>query len=248
MNTNDTINAAHTIAIRVLESNHFVSPDDTVCAIRTRSGRVFTGVSRPNAPGVMGVHAEVEAVQSMLDAGESIIDELVLIATQTRMQMLPCNNCIGYILSLHPENANCVLLMPDRMIRITDVGMFASNPGAVPEPPMMRGGNNGPVIMGNGFNRAPAQPVTPPPVTPPPVNQPAAPPHPANPLPKAQPQPAAQQVDDEDEEEVVTATSNNSSSDLLKNRVNSLLRAASDDDEEIERITSKKKRFGFFNK
>ena len=246
MNTNDTINAAHTIAIRVLESNHFVSPDDTVCAIRTRSGRVFTGVSRPNAPGVMGVHAEIEAVQSMLDAEENIIDELVLIATQTRMQMLPCNNCIGYILSLHPENANCVLLMPDRMIRITDVGMFASNPGVVPEPPMMRGGNNGPVIMGNGFNRAPVQPATSPP-----VNQPAAPPPPVNPLPKAQPQPAAQQVDDEDdedEEEVVTATSNNSSSDLLKNRVNSLLRAASDDDEEIDRITSKKKRFGFFNK
>ena len=246
MNTNDTINAAHTIAIRVLESNHFVSPDDTVCAIRTRSGRVFTGVSRPNAPGVMGVHAEIEAVQSMLDAGENIIDELVLIATQTRMQMLPCNNCIGYILSLHPENANCVLLMPDRMIRITDVGMFASNPGVVPEPPMMRGGNNGPVIMGNGFNRAPVQPATSPP-----VNQSAAPPPPVNPLPKAQPQPAAQQVDDEDdedEEEVVTATSNNSSSDLLKNRVNSLLRAASDDDEEIDRITSKKKRFGFFNK
>ena len=246
MNTNDTINAAHTIAIRVLESNHFVSPDDTVCAIRTRSGRVFTGVSRPNAPGVMGVHAEIEAVQSMLDAGESVIDELVLIATQTRMQMLPCNNCIGYILSLHPENANCVLLMPDRMIRITDVGMFASNPGVVPEPPMMRGGNNGPVIMGNGFNRAPVQPATSPP-----VNQPAAPPPPVNPLPKAQPQPAAQQVDDEDdedEEEVVTAKSNNSSSDLLKNRVNCLLRAASDDDDEIDRITSKKKRFGFFNK
>lgn len=242
MNTNNTLNAAHTIAIRILESNQFISPDDTVCAVRTRSGRIFTGASRPNAPGVMGVHAEVEAVQSMLDAGETIIDELVLIATQTRMPLLPCNNCIGYILSLHPENANCAVLMPDRAIRITDVGMFTGNAAPAPEPQMFQGVNNGPVIMGNGFMRAPAEPAA----KSQPLNKPAPPPPPVQPAEKPQPEP--EEDEDDNYIEPLETNTDNSTSNMLKNRVNSLLRSASDDDDDIERMTSKKKRFGFFKK
>jgi len=232
MNSNETINAAHTVAIHMLESNAYISQDDTVCAVRSRSGRVFTGVSRMN--GTMSIHAEVEAVQNMLAAGDSIIDEFVLINTQSRVQLLPCNNCISYILSIHPENANCVVLMPDRAIRITDVGMFtapAPNPAFQPNGQVF-GGNT---AMGN-----------PPPVHPIPNISPIPP---VNPLPPVQPlqnQPVPEEDDDDDEE--ITTTSENASGDLLKKRVNSLLRAASDEDEEIDKLTEKKKRFGFFRK
>jgi hypothetical protein len=53
---------------------------------------------------------------------------------------------------------------------------------------------------------------------------------------------------EEIEVEEISASSENTSSDLLKKRVNSLLRVASDEDEEIDRLTEKKKRFGFFRK
>jgi cytidine deaminase len=233
MVTNETINAAHTVAIHMLESNAYISQDDTVCALKARSGRVFTGISRQN--GQMGIHAEVDAIQNMQAAGDFIVDEMVLISTQTRIQLLPCNNCISYILSLHPENANCAVLMPDRAIRLTDVGMFA-NPASNPPFSPNGGMYSGNPMMGNTAS---------PPVFPvPPVN-PVPPP--VNPVMPAQ-NTAALDDDDDDEDDEITATSENASSDILKKRVNSLLRVASDEDEEIDKLTDKKKRFGFFRK
>jgi cytidine deaminase len=241
MVTNETINAAHTVAIHMLESNAYISQDDTVCALRARSGRVFTGISRQN--GQMGIHAEVDAIQNMQAAGDFIVDEMVLISTQTRIQLLPCNNCISYILSLHPENANCAVLMPDRAIRLTDVGMFA-NPASNPPFPPNGGMYSGNPMMGN---------AAPPPVFPvPPVNPVTPPANPVpptvNPVSPVQNTAAFDDDDDADDDDEITATSENASSDLLKKRVNSLLRVASDEDEEIDKLTDKKKRFGFFRK
>lgn len=228
MNTNDTINAAHTVAIQMLESNSFISPEDTVCSVRTRSGRIFTGASH------MNVHAEIEAIRNMQAAGEGIVDELVLISTQTRVQLLPCNNCVGYILSLHPENANCAVIMPDRAIRLADVGMFASPPPGMMNQPFP--GAPGMGMNGSMMAPPPVNPVVPPPVNPIPLK-----PQEAKPEPEPEPE-------EEDDEIPVAAVSENASGDMLKNRVNSLLRVASDDDEEIDRLTEKKKRFGFFRK
>lgn len=148
MNTNDTINAAISVAARIMESNSFVTAEDTVCALRTRYGNIFTGssCSGRNAPGVMGGHAEIEAVQAMLASRETIIDELVLISIQSGIQILPCNNCAGYIMSLHQENANCRVLMPDRAIRLIDVGRFAFG-GVIPDPTAFQGNGN---FMYNG--------------------------------------------------------------------------------------------------
>ena len=234
MNTNDTINAAHTVAIQLLESNTFISPEDTVCSVKSRSGRIFTGASH------MNIHAEIEAIRNMQAAGEGIVDELVLISTQTRVQLLPCNNCVGYILSLHPENANCAVIMPDRAIRLADVGMFAS------PPPGMQN-QSFPGAPGMGMNRGPMMPPPVNPMVPPPVN-PIAPP-PVNPIPlKPQAPEPEPEEDDDDDDEITAVNTKNVGGDILKSRVNSLLRVASDDDEEIDRLTEKKKRFGFFKK
>lgn len=235
MNNNDTINAANTFAIQLLELNAFISPEDTVCSVRARSGRIFTGASH------MNVHAEVEAIQNMLAAGEGIVDEMVLISTQTRVQLLPCNNCVGYILSLHPENANCAVIMPDRAIRLADVGMFASPPPGMINQPFPGGPGMG--MNGGAMMPPPVNPLTPPPVnplTPPPVNP--------VPLRPQTPEPEPEPEEDDDDDEIAAANTASASGDILKSRVNSLLKVASDDDEEIDRLTAKKKRFGIFRK
>ena len=129
MNTDAVINAAQTAAIRLLESGAYIPPDSTVCALQTLSGRIFTGISRNDMNGhtAVPIHAEVDAVQNMLASGERTIAALIMINTQNRMPMLPCNNCIGYIISLDQRNAECLVIMPDRMIKLTDAGMYASS-------------------------------------------------------------------------------------------------------------------------
>ncbi|MBP5431550.1 hypothetical protein [Ruminococcus sp.] len=132
MNSEAIFNAAHSTAIRLLESGAFISPEDTVCSIESASGRIYTGISRADMTGI--IHAEADAVMNMQAAGESAIAALLLISTQSRTHLLPCNNCIGYILSLDPSNVNCMILMQDRPVSITEVGRFAAPCESVPEP------------------------------------------------------------------------------------------------------------------
>lgn len=246
MNSEAIFNTAHTTAIRLLESGAFISPADTVCTIESGSGRIYTGISRSDMNAV--IHAEVDAVRSMQAAGEYIIRGLLLISTQTRTPMLPCNNCLGYILSLSPENTNCMILMNDRIIGINEVSMFAAPMGAVPEP--------------NSFN------------IPPQSQRPQYTTHasvsPVQSGPYAPIQPVAEEsvkaeenVSEQPKETVrsvstaeiievsakVEANNVNSSGDILRGRVKDLLKAADDDtDEFLNSLPSTKKRFGFFRK
>ena len=118
MNT-DLLNSA---AIRLLEQGG-LQPGDTVCAIQSRSGRVYTGISRMNQ------HAEIDAIRNMQGAGEVIIDGILLLSVQNGLPMLPCKNSIGYILSLHPENAGCCVILQDRIIRLGETMMYAPQGG-----------------------------------------------------------------------------------------------------------------------
>ena len=90
MNSEAIFNAAHSTAIRLLESGAFISPEDTVCSIESASGRIYTGISRADMTGI--IHAEADAVMNMQAAGESAIAALLLISTQSRTHLLPCNN------------------------------------------------------------------------------------------------------------------------------------------------------------
>ena len=106
-------------------------PDKTVCMISTRTGRVFYGVSRIETMNGMPieVHAEIVAFREMQAMGETAIDTLVLLDSVSRSPMLPCSNCIGYLISANPENAGAVVALPDRMIRLSDIGV---NMGGMP--------------------------------------------------------------------------------------------------------------------
>jgi cytidine deaminase len=128
MNTEAIFNAAQSTAIKLIESGAFIPPDSTVCAVQSLSGRIYTGVSHPEMNNGMQtlVHAEVDAVRNMLAANDNGIEAMLLINTQSRMPMLPCPNCIGYILSLDPRNQNCAVMMQDRMLNINEAGMYAA--------------------------------------------------------------------------------------------------------------------------
>ena len=238
MNSEAIFNAAHSTAIRLLESGAFVTPSDTVCALQTDSGRIYTGISHTDMNN--SIHAEVDAVRNMLAAGENIIIGLLLISTQMRTPMLPCNNCLGYILSLAQENIGCMVMLQDRMISINEVGMFAAPMGGMMDNP-------------NFVGHTPVQPqfisahaVAPPPV-PQPITAPAAPQAP-EPVPSSEPE-EIPESDIKTIRETSTANTENAKGDLLKNKVNSLLRSVDDDtDEFLESLPTKKKKFGFFRK
>jgi cytidine deaminase len=245
MNSEAIFNAAHTTAIKLLESGAFVTPSDTVCALQTSSGRIYTGISRT----VMNnsVHAEIDAVRNMLAAGENIIIGLLLISTQMRTPMLPCNNCLGYILSLAQENIGCMVMLQDRMISINEVGMFAAPMGGMMDNPNFVG--HTPVQPQFTSAHAAVPPPAPPPLAP-------SPPLPVQPAVNTAPAPVTPQPADDIQEtdittktETSTANTENATGDLLKNKVNSLLRSVDDDtDEFLDSLPTKKKRFGFFRK
>jgi len=232
MNSEAIFNAAHSTAIQLLESGAFVSPADTVCALQTASGRIFTGVSRSDMNS--SVHAEVDAVRNMLAAGEKIIQAILLISTTGRMPLLPCNNCVGYILSLAPENSGCVVMMQDRVINLPEVARFAAPAGAPSEPRQFG------APMGNTSELRPFAGQTAMPRPQPAVNvKPFVP-------------PVQEQLyeDDGDDSETTTANTKNAYGDLLKNKVQNIMNVAEDDDDEefLNSLPTKKKRFGFLKK
>lgn len=224
MNTEAIFNAAHSTAIRIMESGTYVTPSDTVCSIQTASGRVYTGISRTDMNNPL--HAEVDAVSNMLAAGERIIVGLLLIGTQTRSPLLPCNSCLGYILSLAIENSGCMIMLQDRMISINEVGRFAAPMGGMPQN-QNYGGHTPVKPQFSSTHAVAAAPMNPPP--PVSFSQPA------------EPEINAVQGD-------TSATAENATGDLLKNKVNSLLRVADDTDEFLESLPTKKKKFGIFKK
>ena len=222
MNSEAIFNAAHSTAMRLMESGAFVSPSDTVCALQTASGRIYTGISRTDINNQ--IHAEIDAVNNMLAGGEKIISGLLLISTQTGTPMLPCNNCLGYILSLAQENIGCMIMLLDRMIGINEVGRFAAPIGGMIEPGF--GGHTPAAPQFTSTHAAAAVPM----------------PHPT---------PAAEKVSEPDVatvSESAVANTKNATGDLLKTKVNSLLKAVDDTDEFLESLPTKKKKFGFFRK
>ena len=125
-------NIAQNVAQQQLHSGVYVGPDDTVCVVCSAGNRIYTGVSRTEVQGgtQTNIHAEIDAMQHLQQAGETAVTGLLLIKTYSRSPILPCNGCIRYILSLHPENARCQIVLPDRMMPITEIGQPAAGASA----------------------------------------------------------------------------------------------------------------------
>ncbi len=109
------------------QSTGYISPEDTVCVIYAASTRMYVGVNHSEMQNGMtvNVHAEIDAVRKMLAGGDTAAQYLLLISVMTRQPMLPCNGCIGFILTQGQDNANCQVVLPDRMIPIMQIGQPA---------------------------------------------------------------------------------------------------------------------------
>lgn len=118
--------AAVEVVNQITAGGETPSPDKTVCVICSGSGRIYYGVSRAD------IHAEVDALRNMQGMGENKVDTMILIDSLNRTAMLPCNNCVGFILSQNPENAQGSIAMPDRLIPLSEVGMYAGGGTAPP--------------------------------------------------------------------------------------------------------------------
>ena len=107
------------------------TPDDTVCVIFAASQRVFYGVNHLQMQNGMqvNVHAEIDAMQHMVQGGEVLAEYLLLINVMSMQAMLPCGNCAGFMINQAPLNANCQVVLPDRMIPLAQLVQTNVNPG-----------------------------------------------------------------------------------------------------------------------
>ena len=101
------------------------TPSDTVCVICAASKHVYTGNNRTEMKNGMmvNIHAEIDAVQQMRAGGDTVAEFILLIGVMTLQPILPCNNCMSFILGQAPENANCQVVLSDRMIPLPQIGM-----------------------------------------------------------------------------------------------------------------------------
>jgi cytidine deaminase len=121
---------AQDIAMQKLNTGQ-CTPEDTVCVISAASQRVFFGVNHFEMQNGMqvNVHAEVDAMQRMQASGEFIAEFILLINVMSLQAMLPCAQCAGFIISLAPQNANCQIVLPDRMMPLSQLGQMNGNAG-----------------------------------------------------------------------------------------------------------------------
>lgn len=112
-------NQIYTMAVDMINyvatSRGFIEPNTTVCVLLAQSGRVYNGVSQNE------VHAEIDAVRNMQRFNENAIEALILVDANTRLAMLPCVNCIRYMISLNPINTGAMVNMPDRPVPFQEI-------------------------------------------------------------------------------------------------------------------------------
>jgi cytidine deaminase len=84
--------------------------------VRSRSGRVYTGICLDLACGI-GFCAEHAAIAAMLEHRESAIEAVV--AVGTGVILAPCGRCRELMVQINPGNLDCqVVLGEDRMVAL----------------------------------------------------------------------------------------------------------------------------------
>ncbi len=208
---------ANTIANARVESGEIIAQEETICVIQTNSGRIYSGVSYLDNMGAY-VHAEIEAIRNMQIAGENSIIGLLLISTFNRIPMLPCSNCMSYIMSLGMDNQSIYILMADRMINIAEASAMAYQNPPNGYPVQQPRGMQQPIgmqpLQPNGFQ--PQYGMQPPQAN------------------SFQPQYEMQQQYAAPDISVPLSNSDSFKGDVLKNKVKNLLEVTEESEEEIK--------------
>jgi cytidine deaminase len=88
-------------------------------AIRSNSGRIYTGVCIHLSCGI-GFCAEHAAAAEMIKGGETRISAIVAVADDC--VLAPCGRCREFLLQIDPLNADCeVILNQGRVVRLRDL-------------------------------------------------------------------------------------------------------------------------------
>lgn len=103
---------------------------DTVCVICSKSGKMYSGMSRTDTSGG-NVAAEIEAMRKMQSDGEFVVDTMILVKTADKSAALPYKSSVDYILSLDSENAKGVVMMSDKMVKLSE-DVFPAAPAPKP--------------------------------------------------------------------------------------------------------------------
>lgn len=131
---NQIYNTATEVINSIAATRGVIEPNTTVCVIFSKTGRIYNGVSQKE------IHAEIDAVRNMQTMGENAIDSLILVDAASKRAILPCMNCLSYILSLNPINSTAFISMPDRPVPFQEI--LSQNPlgfGPAPQPRMFSG-------------------------------------------------------------------------------------------------------------
>ncbi len=144
MNYEGMFEVAQHIIQEKRQSRQFICPGDTVCVLLTKSGNFYAGTNCKSMQmgRIFNAHAELQAVQNMLSAGENALSAVMLLDLRTGQPFLPCVQCIGYLMSLNPENYACQIVLGKDTVTMGDISQsmysaYSQNAQSMQNQPLM---------------------------------------------------------------------------------------------------------------
>jgi cytidine deaminase len=115
----ELINAARPLLRNIVLGRPDFSAATVASAIRSTSGRIYTGVCIHLSCGI-GFCAEHAAAAEMIKAGETQIDTIVAVADEGILS--PCGRCRELLIQIDPRNADAlIVLSEDASIRLLEL-------------------------------------------------------------------------------------------------------------------------------
>lgn len=126
MKFEEMLNIARNVAVQQGGRPSF---NDTICVARSMNGNIVVGVSYStlmNGNSVF-VHAEVDLCNKLMENMDTAVSEMSLFNAVNFQPVLPCNECIGKLINMNYFNAGTALILPDRTVPLSQVGMLTQN-------------------------------------------------------------------------------------------------------------------------
>ena len=100
----DNLNILFTMAVKARDNAYAPYSNFKVgAAIKANSGNFYSGCNVENVSYPCGTCAEAGAISAMIAAGDTIIDEILIVADTS--SIFPCGNCLQKIAEFTTENS-----------------------------------------------------------------------------------------------------------------------------------------------
>ena len=115
----DLIQAAQAVAGRFRLSEPRITAGQVGAALRTRSGRIYTGICLDLACGI-GTCAEHSAIAEMLKHRETEVESIVAISDSRVLP--PCGRCRELLIQIDTKNRSTIVILADnRRLRLQEL-------------------------------------------------------------------------------------------------------------------------------